>query len=96
MNSYEQKSIKQIKIDVYRTQPEMKIFATSQIQIMMIHILFLWTMRHPASGYVQGINDLAAPLLLVFLTEHLQNPNQDNIFEINEKNIEEIEEERLI
>lgn len=52
MNQYEQKSIKQIKIDVYRTQPETKIFATSQIQIMMIHILFLWTMRHPASGYV--------------------------------------------
>jgi hypothetical protein len=24
-------------------------------------------MRHPASAYVQGINDLAAPLLLVFL-----------------------------
>ena len=25
-------------------------------------------MRHPASAYVQGINDLAAPMLLVFLT----------------------------
>jgi TBC1 domain family member 2 len=24
-------------------------------------------MRHPASAYVQGINDLAAPLQLVFL-----------------------------
>lgn len=25
-------------------------------------------MRHPASAYVQGINDLAAPMVLVFLT----------------------------
>jgi len=35
---------------------------------MLIRILFAWTMRHPASAYVQGINDLAAPMLLVFLT----------------------------
>jgi hypothetical protein len=34
---------------------------------MMIRILFVWSMRHPASAYVQGINDLCAPLLLEFL-----------------------------
>ncbi|XLR01255.1 hypothetical protein S83_067453, partial [Arachis hypogaea] len=28
--------------------------------------------RHPASGYVQGINDLVTPFLVVFLSEHLQ------------------------
>lgn len=27
--------------------------------------------RHPASGYVQGINDLVTPFLMVFLSEHL-------------------------
>jgi hypothetical protein len=27
-------------------------------------------MRHPASGYVQGINDIVTPFLIVFLTEH--------------------------
>ncbi len=27
MSTYEKKSIKQIKIDVYRTQPEVKIFS---------------------------------------------------------------------
>ena len=27
--------------------------------------------RHPASGYVQGINDLVTPFLAVFLSEHL-------------------------
>ena len=26
--------------------------------------------RHPASGYVQGINDLVTPFLAVFLGEH--------------------------
>ena len=32
----------------------------------------IWTMmcRHPASGYVQGINDLVTPFLMVFLQVH--------------------------
>lgn len=29
--------------------------------------------RHPASGYVQGINDLATPFIVVFLSEYLEN-----------------------
>ena len=53
-------------------------------------------MRHPASGYVQGINDLAAPLILVYLTEFLANLNQDNIYEINEKDIDDMDPELLI
>lgn len=96
MSSYEKKSMKQIKIDVHRTQPEVNIFSSQQVQIMMIRILFSWTMRHPASGYVQGINDLAAPLILVFLTEYLNHPNQDNIYEMSEKDLEEIEHDTLI
>lgn len=27
-------------------------------------------MRHPASGYVQGINDIVTPFLIVFLSDH--------------------------
>lgn len=68
MSSYETLNFKQIKIDVYRTQPEVELFSSQQMQTMLIRILFAWTMRHPASAYVQGINDLAAPMVLVFLT----------------------------
>lgn len=68
MSSYETLNFKQIKIDVYRTQPEVELFSSQQLQTMLIRILFAWTMRHPASAYVQGINDLAAPMVLVFLT----------------------------
>lgn len=28
-------------------------------------------MRHPASGYVQGINDIVTPFLVVFLSDYL-------------------------
>ena len=36
---------------------------------MVERILWVWAIRHPASGYVQGINDLVVPFLFVFLTE---------------------------
>lgn len=35
----------------------------------MERILYIWAIRHPASGYVQGINDLLTPFFLVCLTE---------------------------
>ncbi|EPY87033.1 hypothetical protein CB1_000279031 [Camelus ferus] len=34
-------------------------------------ILFIWAIRHPASGYVQGINDLVTPFFVVFICEYL-------------------------
>ncbi len=36
---------------------------------MFERILYIWAMRHPASGYVQGINDLVTPFFVVFLQE---------------------------
>ncbi len=29
-------------------------------------------MRHPASGYVQGINDIVTPFLIVFLNDYVK------------------------
>ena len=43
----------------------------------MIRLLFVWSMRNPASGYVQGINDLAAPLIIVHLQGALSQSNLD-------------------
>jgi len=31
--------------------------------------LFIWALRHPASSYVQGINDLVGPFFDVFIKE---------------------------
>ena len=33
--------------------------------------MFIWSMRHPASGYVQGINDLVTPFFVVFLSYYI-------------------------
>jgi hypothetical protein len=34
-------------------------------------ILYVWAIRHPASGYVQGINDLVTPFFEVFLSAYV-------------------------
>jgi len=34
-------------------------------------ILYVWAIRHPASGYVQGINDLVTPFYQVFLSAYI-------------------------
>lgn len=58
-------------IDVKRTNPS-EVFGLKRVNDMLTRALFIWTFKHPASGYVQGINDLGATLLHVFLTEAVQ------------------------
>lgn len=38
---------------------------------MLVRVLFIWNMRHPASGYVQGINDIVTPFFVVYLNEYI-------------------------
>ena len=38
----------------------------------VFRLLYVWHMRHPASGYVQGINDVATPFIVVFLSEYIE------------------------
>lgn len=38
-------------------------------------ILYVWAIRHPASGYVQGINDLVCPFFQVFLSAYIGEPD---------------------
>lgn len=46
---------------------------------MLTRVLFIWQYKHPASGYVQGINDLAAILMYVFILE--QASENDSLIE---------------
>ncbi|CAN1146527.1 TBC1 domain family member 22B [Linum perenne] len=64
--------LRQIAVDCPRTVPDVTFFQQSQVQKSLERILYTWAIRHPASGYVQGINDLATPFLIVFLSEHLE------------------------
>lgn len=57
----------QISIDVPRTNPHLELYGYEATQRSLERILYLWAVRHPASGYVQGINDLVTPFWQVFL-----------------------------
>eukprot|EP00826_Nyctotherus_ovalis_P064918 TRINITY_DN9532_c0_g2_i1.p1 TRINITY_DN9532_c0_g2~~TRINITY_DN9532_c0_g2_i1.p1 ORF type:complete len:260 (+),score=63.45 TRINITY_DN9532_c0_g2_i1:325-1104(+) len=72
LSDYDQANYKQILADVPRTMPEYPIFALSPIQAMLTRILFIWNMRHPGSGYVQGINDLCLPFLVTYLGDYFR------------------------
>ncbi|KAI7298945.1 RabGAP/TBC, partial [Hortaea werneckii] len=57
----------QISIDVPRTCPHLELYSYEATQRSLERILYVWAIRHPASGYVQGINDLVTPFWQVFL-----------------------------
>ncbi|KAK4781668.1 hypothetical protein SAY86_015770 [Trapa natans] len=64
--------LRQIAVDCPRTVPDVLFFQQAQVQKSLERILYTWAIRHPASGYVQGINDLVTPFLVVFLSEYLE------------------------
>ncbi|QCD88479.1 TBC1 domain family member 22B-like [Vigna unguiculata] len=64
--------LRQIGVDCPRTVPDVPFFQQSQVQKSLERILYAWAIRHPASGYVQGINDLVTPFLVVFLSEYFE------------------------
>lgn len=69
----QQDTFRQIHIDMPRMNPHIQLFQQKLVQEMFERILFIWAIRHPASGYVQGINDLVTPFFIVFLQETLES-----------------------
>ncbi|KAH7118737.1 rab-GTPase-TBC domain-containing protein [Dendryphion nanum] len=64
----------QISIDVPRTNPHLELYSYEATQRSLERILYVWAIRHPASGYVQGINDLVTPFWQVFLGAYISDP----------------------
>ncbi|TCD67858.1 GTPase-activating protein [Steccherinum ochraceum] len=67
----------QIEIDVPRTRPGVKLWMHAATQRSLERILYVWAIRHPASGYVQGINDLATPFFQVFLSAYIDSDPEE-------------------
>ncbi|PYI01067.1 TBC domain-containing protein [Aspergillus sclerotiicarbonarius CBS 121057] len=65
----------QISIDVPRTSPHIQLYSYEATQRSLEKILYVWAIRHPASGYVQGINDLVTPFWQVFLGTYVTDLN---------------------
>ena len=71
--------IRQIAVDIPRTHPDVPLFHTPAVQRGLERVLYIWSIKHPASGYVQGMNDLVTPFYLVFLGAFIDNPRACDI-----------------
>ena len=77
----EQKTLRQILVDIPRTNPA-ALFQDNVTSRCMERVLYIWAIRHPASGYVQGINDLLTPFFLVFLSSYIENEEFASLTEL--------------
>mmetsp|Transcript_13373 Transcript_13373/g.35951 ORF Transcript_13373/g.35951 Transcript_13373/m.35951 type:complete len:387 (-) Transcript_13373:796-1956(-) len=69
----------QIRKDLSRRATVALPFVLSECEALQAPVekaLFIWSLRHPATGYVQGMNDLCEMLLCAMLLAHL-NENCD-------------------
>jgi len=90
--SQEQEVLRQVLVDVPRTAPEVPLFRNDRIRQSLSRLLYIWAMRHPASSYVQGINDLATPLLIVFLSDYYEHEDVLDGHVMNQLSDEQLEE----
>lgn len=55
------------------------------MQKIFERILYIWSIRHPASGYVQGMNDLVTPFFVTYLSEFIPGHSLSDVesFEVS-------------
>ncbi|KAJ8269160.1 hypothetical protein COCON_G00117670 [Conger conger] len=83
-----QPRVTEIHIDIPRTNPLIPLFQQASVQEIFERILFIWAIRHPASGYVQGINDLVTPFFVVYVFEYIEE-------EVENFDVSSLQEEAL-
>lgn len=70
LGSKELQTLKQIRKDIPRMSGGRCYLRHPRVQGSIERILFIWSLRHPACGYVQGMNDLVVPFMGVVLAYH--------------------------
>lgn len=60
---------KQVRVDLPRTNLT-DAFRVSKIKQILLRVLLVWATKNPASGYVQGLNDILGVFVVVLLMEH--------------------------
>lgn len=72
----------QTEQQILRDLPRAKhpLLRCKRVKDLFVRVLFVWAVRHPASGYVQGMNDVLQPFFLVFLLPYARKANIANNF----------------
>ncbi|VDL74398.1 unnamed protein product [Nippostrongylus brasiliensis] len=84
-------TFRQIHIDIPRMCPLIPLFQQKLVQEMFERMLYIWAIRHPGSGYVQGINDLVTPFFVVFLSEFIPQDVEVGSFDVSQLSREQCE-----
>jgi hypothetical protein len=66
VNLQESEILEQIDRDVKRTHPEMPFFSAKANQESLRRVLIIFSKLNPTIRYVQGMNEVLAPLFYVF------------------------------
>jgi hypothetical protein len=79
----------QIRRDLPRTP--ISLLRTERVRLLFERVLFIWSTRHPASGYVQGMNDLVQPFFFAFLAARCEEKEYPGLDSMPESVLAEIE-----
>jgi TBC1 domain family member 2 len=83
--------MKQIRKDVPRSSGGVAFLQSGRVKLSLERVLFTWALRHPACGYVQGMNDLVLPFLLVTFAAHLlASRNPCELAELRSEEVEDL------
>jgi hypothetical protein len=66
----ESQLLRQILVDIPRTSPALSYFRCKSVQKSFERVLFIYSARHPATNYVQGMNDILCTFYAVFIQEY--------------------------
>eukprot|EP01083_Nonionella_stella_P089521 249782_1 len=75
----ENEALIQIEKDVDRMDT---LFQIPHVKTILTRALYIWSLKHTATGYVQGINDLITPFLYIFLNEHVDPLTENDLLRI--------------
>eukprot|EP00871_Galdieria_phlegrea_P004241 jgi/Galph1/4818/GphlegSOOS_G3462.1 len=64
---------RQINLDIPRICADYEMFRIHPFQDLLKRILFVWAIRHPACGYVQGMSDVLTPFVYVVISDFYHN-----------------------
>lgn len=82
--------MKQIRKDVPRTSGGVAFLQHARTMHSLERVLYIWALRHPACGYVQGMNDLLLPFVYaVFASRFAPNKLCSELVAFTEKEVEE-------
>lgn len=70
-SNFSARTLRQIEMDLPRTHPSLPVFHLDAVRNAMRRILYTFGMINPNNNYVQGMNEILTPIIVVFLTEWL-------------------------